>query len=191
MDNIKILNKEILSQRKYPLEWITFSMPDRKGEIQKKDKEVYYRPDSVSVLLVEEEKEKLLFTKQFRLPTFLNGNETGYLLETCAGLIDEGETPVETAHREVEEETGYAITDLKKIGGVYTSAGGLTEFLHLFIARYESENDHDSFGGLEEEAEEIELVELTFDEAREKLTAGEIFDAKTMILLQHFFMGRS
>jgi len=190
MKDIKILNKETLIERKYPLKWITYRQPNRNGDMQEKEKEVYFRPDSVTVLLVEEQKEKLLLTKQFRLPTFLNGNDTGYLLETCAGLIDVGETPEETAHREVEEETGYEIKELTKVGGVYTSAGGLTEFLHLYTARYESDENHESYGGLKEEGEEIKLVELGFEEARAKLLSGEINDAKTMILLQHFFMGR-
>lgn len=122
------------------------------------------------------------------MPTYLNGNETGYLVEACAGLIDEGESPEETAYREVDEETGYPIRDLQKVGDVYTSAGGITEFQHLYIAAYDSKGEHGEGGGLEEEGEDIELVEMSFDEARKALQNKEFADAKTILLLQHYFL---
>jgi GDP-mannose pyrophosphatase NudK len=127
MATINILKRETLGQTQYPLQKITFQKPG----VQAQTNEVYFRPDAVTVLLVDEPEKTFLLTRQFRLPTFLNGNEKGYLVETCAGLIDEGETPEQAARREVQEETGYTLTDLEKIGAVYTSAGGITEYIHL------------------------------------------------------------
>ena len=190
MATIQILNKQTLSDKKYPLKYITFEKPDAEGEFHNLEKEVYFRPDAVAVLLVDEKKKKLLLTKQFRLPTFLNGSDSGYLIEACAGLIDEGETPEQTARREVEEETGYQIDELTKIAGAYTSPASATEFLHLFTATYQSEKDHSKTWGLKAEGESIELVEMAFDEAAEKLERGEFRDIKTILLLQHFFMNK-
>ncbi len=188
MSTIQILNKETLSERKYPLQYITFEKPDELGEFHNLAKEVYFRPDAAVVLLVDERQKKILLTKQFRLPTFLNGNDSGYLVEACAGLIDEDETPEQTARREASEETGYEIGDLEKIGGAYSSPGGTTEFMHLFIGSYHSETDHQKFGGLKAEGESIELVELGFDEAKQQMMAGAFRDLKTILLLQHFFL---
>lgn len=150
--------------------------------------EVYFRPDAVAVLLVDPQRKNFLLTRQFRLPTFLNGNEKGYLVETCAGLIDEGETPEQAVRREVEEETGYPLSGLEKIGGIYTSAGGITEFVHLFVAGYESDGPHGKGGGKPGEGEDIELLEISFDEARAHLKQGAVRDAKTLLLLQHYFL---
>ena len=150
--------------------------------------EVYFRPDAVAVLLVDPAAKQFLLARQFRLPTFLNGSEKGYLVETCAGLIDEGETPEQAARREVEEETGYPINEFEKIGGVYTSAGGITEFVHLFVASYNSDGPHGKGGGKPGEGEDIELLEISFRDARQQLKQGAVRDAKTLLLLQHYFL---
>ena len=188
MATIQILDKQTLSDKKYLLKYITFEKPDAEGEFHNQEKEVYFRPDAVAVLLVDKKQKKLLLTKQFRLPTFLNGSDSGYLVEACAGLIDEGETPEQTVHREVEEETGYQIDKLTKIAGAYTSPASATEFLHLFTAVYQSEEGHSKTWGLKAEGESIELIEIGFEEAREKLKQGEFRDIKTILLLQYFFM---
>ncbi|MEJ7558005.1 MAG: NUDIX domain-containing protein [Pedobacter sp.] len=187
MKKIKILKEEVISDEKFQLKSITYEKPTLKGDMHEQKNEVYFRPDAVSVLLADPEKEVFLLTKQFRMPTYLNGNETGYLVETCAGLIDEGEQPEEAALREVMEETGFEVTNLQKVAAIYTSAGAITELLHLFIANYASSGKHEEGGGLEEEGEEIELVELSFEQAREQLKAGTINDAKTLLLLLHYF----
>lgn len=150
--------------------------------------EVYFRPDAVTVLLVDPVAQKFLLARQFRLPAFLNGSEKGYLVETCAGLIDEGETPEQAARREVKEETGYPVSDLEKIGGIYTSAGGITEFVHLFIANYDSQGPHKKGGGTPGEGEDIELLEISFGGIKEQLKVGAIRDAKTLLLCQHYLM---
>jgi GDP-mannose pyrophosphatase NudK len=188
MATVQILNKETLSDKKYPLKSITFQKPDLDGNMREQQNEVYFRPDAVGVLLADKPNKTFLLTRQFRLPTYLNRSETGYLTETCAGLIDENETPEQAATREVEEETGYQVKSLNKIGGMYSSAGGITEFVHLFIADIDIYSAHEQGGGLEEEGEAIELIKITFNDALQKLKAGEFIDAKTLILLQNFFM---
>jgi len=191
MATIQILNKETLSDKKYLLQSISFEKPDEDGVFSNMAREVYFRPDAVAVLLIDEKRKKILLTKQFRLPTFLNGNDSGYTVEACAGLIDDGETPEQTACREVKEETGYQINALTKIGDGYTSPNATTEYLYLFIAAYASESNHLKYGGLRDEGERIELVEISFDEAYEQLKQGAFRDMKTIALLQHFFLFRA
>lgn len=188
MSNIQILDKQTLSDKKYPLKYVTFEKPDADGVFHTVEKEVYFRPDAVAVLLVDDERKKLLFGKQFRLPAFLNGSDSGYLVEACAGIIDENETPETTAHREVGEEMGYEIHDLQRVASAYSSSGGLTEYIYYFIAKYTQQSKTGEGGGLKDENEDIEPVEMSFDEAREKLKQGWFIDAKTIILLQYFFM---
>jgi GDP-mannose pyrophosphatase NudK len=188
MASINITNRETIPGTQYPIQKITFQKPDLEGQLHGQVNEVYFRPDAVAVLLADPVNQTLLLVRQFRLPAFLNGSDKGYLVETCAGMIDEGETAEQAARREVLEETGYAVTELEKIGGVYTSAGGITEFVHLFTATYNRNGDHEQGGGKEDEGEDIELVEISFNDARDQLKQAEVRDAKTMLLLQHYLM---
>jgi nudix-type nucleoside diphosphatase (YffH/AdpP family) len=188
MSTIQILSKETLSKKKYALQYVSFEKPDETGEFHNLQKEVYFRPDTVAVLLADKPQRKILLTKQFRLPAFLNGSDSGYLVEVCAGVIDENETPEQTVLREVEEETGYQAFDIEKIGGCYTTPSGVTEFMHFFTAGYKSEKGHAAYWGLKAEGERIELVEIDFEEARQLLTSGAVRDLKTLALLQHFFI---
>jgi GDP-mannose pyrophosphatase NudK len=188
MATIQILEKQTIGGTKYPLKKIKFEKPDLEGKMHDAENEVYFRPDAVGVLLVDENKELVLLTRQFRLPAFLNGSENGYLVEACAGLIDEAETPEQAARREAMEETGYTIDALEKIAGVYPSAGGITEFLHLYVGNFDSSAAHEKGGGLAAENEAVEMLLISFSEAKEKLRRGEINDAKTLILLHHYFL---
>jgi len=190
MSTIQILKKETLSDKKYPLKYIWYEKPDVDGVFHNQENEVYFRPEAVTVLLVNDKRKTILLTRQFRLPAFLHGSESGYIIEACAGIMDENETPEETARREAKEEMGCNIRDLRKIGGAYTTSGASTEFVHFFIARYDEENRSGKTGGLKEEGEDIELIETGFDEAREKLKQGAFIDAKTILLLQHFFLNQ-
>lgn len=191
MATIQILTRETLSSKKYPLQMITYEKPGLDGVFHEKQTEVYFRPDAVAVLLADEQHQKFLLTKQFRLPAFLNGSDTGYLVEACAGIMDEGETEEQTVQREVGEETGYQVGELTKIGGVYTSVGGSTEFVHLFIGNFDISSKHGKGGGKEGEGEDIELVVMDFNDAREKLKQGWFIDAKTILLLQHWFLNNA
>lgn len=122
------------------------------------------------------------------MPVYLNSSDTGHLTEVCAGLIDENETPEQAAIREVEEELGYRVHDPVKVGQVYTSAGGITELLHLFVVPYTAKQKVSAGGGAEGEGEDITLLEITYADARRMLQQGELFDAKTVLLLQHYFL---
>ncbi|MDQ3844835.1 MAG: NUDIX domain-containing protein, partial [Bacteroidota bacterium] len=126
-----------------------------------------------------------ILTKQFRLPTYINGNPGGMLVETCAGLLEEGEEPQKAIIREIEEETGFAIANVQKIFEAYSSAGIITELIYYYLAEYRRNQRKDKGGGLEEEGEEIQVIELSFDAAFQMLDKGEIKDAKTIILLQY------
>lgn len=188
MNEIKIYSEETLVQKKYALKEISFEKPGHGGKPIKQLHEIYYRPDAVAVLMVDYKEQKLLLTSQFRIASYINGNPSGNLTEACAGLIDEGESPEQAAIREALEETGFAVQNIQKIGAVYPSAGGVTEYLHLFIGEYDSKGEHEEGGGLEEEGEYIELVELSFEDGHGKVLQGDFNDAKTLLLLQHFFL---
>ena len=190
MSNVQILDKETLSDKKFPLKNIKFQLFGKNGKAINKTNEIYFRPDAIAILLYDEQRQKFMLTRQFRLATFLNSNDTGYLVEVCAGLIDEGETPEQTAIREAEEETGIHIKpeSLEKVAEGYSSAGASTELVHLFKAAYTLDDKQSEGGGLEAEGEEVELIEMDFAEAREKLKNQEFRDMKTILLLQDYFL---
>ncbi|GAB2686942.1 GDP-mannose pyrophosphatase NudK [Mucilaginibacter koreensis] len=188
MANVQILNKETLSERKYPLKYITYQKFMKNGEAVDMEAEVYYRPDATAILLYNQEQQTFLLTQQFRMPAYLNSSDTGLLTEACAGLIDEGETPEEAAIREAEEELGYKVKEPVFAGKIYTSAGGITELLHLYTAAYTEADKVSEGGGAEGENEDITLIHLSYTDAKRMLQQGEIIDAKTMLLLQHFFL---
>ncbi|MFZ4622584.1 MAG: NUDIX domain-containing protein, partial [Bacteroidota bacterium] len=126
----------------------------------------------------------VILTRQFRLPTFVNGNSTGMLIESCAGLLDK-DNAEECIKRETEEETGFKISHVQKIFEAYMSPGSVTEILYFFIAEYDDSMKVGSGGGLEHEEENIEVMEVTFNAALEMMKSGEIRDGKTIMLLQY------
>ena len=135
-------------------------------------------------MLYNKEQKTVILTRQFRLPTFVNGNETGMLIESCAGLLDK-DNAEDCIKRETEEETGYKITEAQKIFEAYMSPGSVTEILHFFIAEYIKEMKVTDGGGVEHEEENIEVLELKIDEAVKMIDKGEIKDGKTIMLLQY------
>jgi nudix-type nucleoside diphosphatase (YffH/AdpP family) len=145
---------------------------------------VYDRGNGAVILLYNSAKKTVVLTRQFRLPTYLNGNRSGMVIEACAGLLDT-ENPEECIIRETEEETGYRLSSVKKVFQSYMSPGSVTEILHFFIGEYQSEMKVSEGGGLAEEHENIEVLEYTFNEAYQMITSGEITDAKTIMLLQY------
>lgn len=184
---VTITETKVLSDHKFPLKQFDYQLT-ADGKTTTKNAEVYYRPDAVAVLLYNQQRQTFLLTSQFRLPAYLNGHVTGMMTEACAGLIDEGEAPSETACREVMEETGYKVKDLQKAGLVYTSVGGITERVHLFLGPYDNQMKTGKGGGLEAEGEAVKTTEISFTEAREKLLNGGFNDLKTIVLLQHYFL---
>ena len=156
MPSIRILNRQTLSHKKYLLEQVSFEKNDKDEKTLKSQREIYHRPSAAAVLLIDPERKTVIFTKQFRLPVYLNG-ETDPLLEVPAGIIDEGESPEDCIIRETHEETGYVLRLPKKVGEVYTSPGGITEMIHLFIGEVNVEQKEGEGGGLKQEGEEIVL----------------------------------
>ena len=133
INNIKILKDEVLSDNWYTLRKIKYEYIKMDGSQQIQTREVYDRVNGATILLYNKEQKTVILTKQFRLPSFINGNSTGMLIEACAGLLDK-DNPEDCIRRETEEETGYKITDVRKIFEVYMSPGSVTELLHFFIA---------------------------------------------------------
>lgn len=181
---IKILSKKILSGKKYLLSEIEYRYTDVKGEEKVATREVYDRKNGAVVLLYNPEKKTVVLTRQFRMPSFLNGNKSGMLIEACAGVLDEDD-PELCARREAEEETGYRISEVKKVFEVYMSPGGITEILYFFTGIYSENSKISEGGGLEAENEEIDVLEMPFEKAYAMIGTGEIRDAKTIMLLQH------
>ena len=103
----------------------------------------------------------MILTRQFRLPTYVNGNLSGMLIETCAGLLD-AENPQQCVVRELREETGFEIQHAKKVMEAYMSPGSVTEILHFFVAEYSPIQRAGAGGGIEEE--DIEVLELPIAE---------------------------
>jgi GDP-mannose pyrophosphatase NudK len=184
MASVRILNKETLSEKKYLLQNITFEIVDSKGDLQTQKREVYIRPHGASLLLYNAQKKAILLSKQFRLPALLIDN-SGDVIEACAGIIDDGESPEEAVKREAEEELGYRVNTVQKVAEVYPSPGGLSELIYLYIAEYTDDMKINDGGGKEDEGEDIEVIELPFSEARRMIENGEFTDAKTIILIQH------
>lgn len=183
-DKIKILKNEILSDNWYTLKKITFSHQLRNGSWQQQTREAYDRGNGATILLYNKIQRSVILTRQFRLPTFINGNPTGMLIEACAGLLDK-ENAQDCIRRETEEETGYKINDVQKIFELYMSPGSVTEILYFFIAEYSNDMKIHDGGGAMHEQENIEVLEVPFEKALKMMYSGEIRDAKTIVLLQY------
>ncbi|MCW3161776.1 GDP-mannose pyrophosphatase NudK [Chryseobacterium oryctis] len=182
--NVSIEKTEILSDNWYTLKKVTFNIQKKDGTVEKQSREAYDRGNGAVILLYNKESKTVILTRQFRLPTYINGNPTGMLIEACAGLLDD-DNPEECIKRETEEETGYKISKVEKIFEAYMSPGSVTEILHFFVAEYSKEMKIADGGGLEHEGENIEVLELPFEETLTMIDSGEIKDAKTIMLIQH------
>ena len=181
---VKIKQTELLSDNWYLLNKVTFDFLRKDGVWITQKREVYDRGNGAGILLYNREQKTIILTRQFRLPAYLNGNETGMMVEVCAGLLDK-DHPEQCIIRETEEETGYHIKSVQKIMETFMSPGAVTEILHLYVGEYDASMKVHEGGGLEHEQEEIEVIEMTFAEAYNRIATGEIRDAKTIMLLQY------
>lgn len=181
---IEITETKVLSDNWYTLRKVTYNYLKKDGEWETQSREAYDRGNGAAILLYNKNSKTVILTRQFRLPTYLNGNETGMMIEVCAGLLDE-DNPEECIRRETEEETGYKISTVEKLFEVYMSPGSVTEILYFFAAEYTKEMKVNEGGGAEGEHENIEVLEYDFDTAFNMIKSGEIKDAKTIMLLQH------
>ena len=184
IDKVKILDTKVLSDNWYVLRKITYEYLKKDGTKQTQTREAYDRGNGATILLYNKEQKTVILTRQFRLPTFINGNESGMLIEACAGLLDK-DNAEDCIKRETEEETGYKIFDVKKIFEAYMSPGSVTEILYFFIAEYSKEMKVADGGGIDHEEENIEVLEINIDEAMKMIETGDIKDGKTIMLLQH------
>lgn len=186
MNNPKVKIKKItnLSNDWYKLNKVNFDYQLISGKWQNQNRESYNRGNGACILLYNSKKNTVVLTKQFRMPSYLNGNDDGMLIEVCAGLLDEDD-PMSCIIKEVEEETGYRINDPIKVLEVYSSPGAVTEIIHYFISEYNSKMKISEGGGKEEETEEIEVLEIDFNSALKMIDNGIIKDGKTIILLQY------
>jgi GDP-mannose pyrophosphatase NudK len=184
IQKVKNLKTQVLSNNWYTLKKIDFEYQKKDGSWHSRSREAYDRGNGATILLYNREQRTVILTRQFRLPTYVNGNETGMLIEACAGLLDK-DNPEDCIRRETEEETGYQVCDMRKIFEAYMSPGSVTEILYFFVAEYTRSMKINEGGGLDHDQEDIEVLEIPFDQAFQMMEAGEIRDAKTIMLLQH------
>lgn len=180
--DIDIVSTEILSDNWYVLRKISYRMRRSDGTWVERTREAYDRGNGATILLYDLKRRTVLLTRQFRLPTYVNGNDSGMLLETCAGLLD-ADNPEDCIRRETREETGYEIRDVRKVFEAYMSPGSVTEIVYFFVAEYSAAERIGEGGGIDDE--DIEVVEMGFDAALEAVRTGTIRDAKTIMLLQY------
>lgn len=183
-ENVNLVSEEVLSNNWYTLRKYTFDYQRADGRWERQSREAYDRGNGATILLYNIEKQTVILTRQFRLPTYTNGNETGMLIEACAGLLDK-DNAEDCIKRETEEETGYKIKSVKKIFEAYMSPGSVTEILYFFTAEYSADMKVNDGGGCETEQENIEVMEIPFVKAVGMIATGEIKDAKTMLLIQY------
>ena len=180
---INITNTQILSDNWYTLKKITYEL-ESNGKVETQSREAYDRGNGAAILLYNVSQKTVILTRQFRLATYINGNPGGTLTEACAGLLD-ADNPEDCIRRETQEETGYRIGEVVKVFEAYMSPGSVTELVYFFIAPYTSEMKIGEGGGIEQEQENIEVLEMPFARALEMMSTGEIRDGKTIMLLQY------
>lgn len=182
--SIKDVEKKLLSDNWYTLHKYSYKYQKPDGTWETQHREAYDRGNGAAILLYNSEKKTVVLTRQFRMPTYVNGNEDGMMIEVCAGLLD-GDDPADCVRKETEEETGYKITNVQKVFQTYMSPGSVTEILYLFVGEYDDNMKVSDGGGADDETENIEVLELDFNDAMKMVASGEIKDAKTIMLLQH------
>jgi len=180
---IRIKEVQVLSDDWYLLKKTRFERLRRDGTWQELTRETYDRGNGATILLYNLDRRTVVLTRQFRYPAFVNGH-SGMLIEAAAGLLDEA-SPEDRIRSEVEEETGFRVTSIKRVFEAFMSPGAVTEKLHFFVAEYEPSMRIGSGGGLASEGEDIEVIERSLDEALAMIADGRIVDAKTIMLLQY------
>lgn len=182
-EKVKITKTEVLSNNWYTLRKYTYDIQNNDGSWHTQSREAYDRGNGATILLYNKVQNTVILTKQFRLPTYVNGNANGMMIEAAAGLLDL-DNPEECIRRETEEETGYKLADVKRIYEAYMSPGSVTEILYFFVAAYSKDMKVNEGGGVDEN-EDIEVMEIPFKDAFAMTEDGRICDAKTIMLLQY------
>lgn len=182
-DRLRVKNVRLLSDNWYTLKTTELEWKHSNGEWNTQHRETYDRGNGATLLPYNLKQGTVILTKQFRYPAFVNDYDD-MLIEAAAGLLDD-ESPEVRIRAEVEEETGYRLTHVQKILEAFSSPGSVTEKLHYFVAEYEPHMRVSDGGGLEDEGEDIEVMEVPMKEALAMIADGRIIDAKTIILLQY------
>lgn len=186
-DKIKLIGTEVLSNAWGRLTRATLDYRRDDGMVQRLSRENYDHGNAASILLLNPARRTVLLVRQFRYPVFANG-DPAFLLEACAGLLD-GDDPLTCARREALEETGHEPKNIEYVSDVYMSPGSVQEKVSLFTGHYDETTYRHAGGGLIEEGEEVEVVEMGLDDAIAACGDGRITDGKTVVLIQHLRLG--
>jgi nudix-type nucleoside diphosphatase (YffH/AdpP family) len=180
---VRVCDVRVLTSNWYVTRATTFDFQHADGRWTTEERETYDRGDGATILLYDVEARTVLLTRQFRFPVYVNDHPDGMFIETAAGLLDEDD-PETAIRREAEEETGHPVGEVEHVFDVYMSPGSVTEKLHFFAAPYlRGTIEHGSRTGLADEGEDIEVLEVPFDQALDRIGV-DIVDAKTIMLLQ-------
>ena len=180
---VRVRDVRVLTSNWYVTRATTFDFQHADGRWTTEERETYDRGDGATILLYDVAARTVLLTRQFRFPVYVNDHPDGMFIETAAGLLDEDD-PETAIRREAEEETGHPVGEVEHVFDVYMSPGSVTEKLHFFAAPYlRGTIEHGSRTGLADEGEDIEVLEVPFDEALDRI-GRDIIDAKTIMLLQ-------
>jgi nudix-type nucleoside diphosphatase (YffH/AdpP family) len=182
-DRVRVKDVRVLSNARYLLKSTTFDYRRGDGEWQTQTREIYDRGNAATLLPYNLTDGTVVLVRQFRFPAYVNGYDD-LLIEAAAGMLDNA-SPEERIRAEAEEETGYRLHQVKKVFEAFMSPGAVTEKLHFFVAEYDRSMRVSSGGGLADEGEDIEVLELAIDEALAMIADGRIVDAKTIMLLQY------
>jgi nudix-type nucleoside diphosphatase (YffH/AdpP family) len=182
-DRVRVQDVKILSNNHYVLKSTTFEFRRANGEWQTQRRETYDRGNGATLLPYNLAKRTVVLVKQFRYPAYVNGYDD-LMIEAAAGLLDD-ESPENRIRAEAEEETGYRLGEIRKVFEAFMSPGSVTEKLHFFVAEYDPSMQVGSGGGIADEGEDIEVLELPIEPALAMIADGRIVDAKTIMLLQY------
>ncbi|NND92200.1 MAG: NUDIX domain-containing protein [Granulosicoccus sp.] len=182
-ERVKVRSRTVLSEQWATLERVSFDYRRADGRWQMQQREIYHRGHGAAILLYNLEKRSIVLIRQFRFPVWTLG-EAGFLLEVPAGIIEQG-NPEATIQRETQQETGFLIGTPQFLFRAYATPGSVTEQLYYYTAEYDTNRRSGTGGGLEDEGEDIEVLEVSMEEAIDWVGCGRIVDAKTIILLQH------
>ena len=182
-NRVKNISTTLLSDYWARLTNISYEYQRGDGQWQHQEREVYNRGDGAAILLYNLDLRTVVLIRQFRMPVYLD-DKCGFLIEVPAGVLEQ-EDPEQTIRSETEQETGYRVSDIVKLFSAYVSPGSITERIRYYNASYTSEQRISAGGGLDSEGEDIEVMEVAFDDAMAWIKSGQIQDAKTILLLQH------